>query len=218
MKTAIKFVAIAIFIGVTKGYTQEQEPLKPIVISNDFHFKDGYVDFKGTDNLIFLPENRLEKKSRTIGIQFFRVKAKKDLGLPPVFYLPGGPGGSFFLDMFGRKYGGKHGLYFGEQVTILNETRDVLVINQRGNHQIQGAPIPDFTYRYSLGDPKAMTDPQEWAKNIRKGFLSYASYFQAMGIDLRGYDFSHLVDDLEAIREYYGYGKIAFMVGRFGAQ
>lgn len=218
MKTVIKFVVIATMVGVTYGYAQQQEPLKPVVVSNDFHFKDGYVDFKGTDNLIFLPENRLEKKSRTIGIQFFRVKAKKDLGLPPVFYLPGGPGGSFFLDMFGRKYGGKHGLYFGEQVTILNKTRDVLIINQRGNHQVTGAPIPDFFYKYTTGDPKKMSDPEEWKRNIRKGFLAYANYFEAMGIDLRGYDFSHLVDDLEAIREYFGYEKIAFMVGSFGAQ
>ena len=216
---AIKNISIWVALLLSfSGFSQMSKPDEPVVISNDFHFQDGYVDFKGTDNLIFLPENRLDENSRKIGVQFFRVKAKNDKGLPPVVYLPGGPPNSFFMDMFGRKYGGKHGEYFGEQVSILNKYRDVLVINQRGNHRVPGSSVYDFTYQYSIGDPSEVYDPEQWKENLKKGFVAYAKYFEEIGVDLRGYNFTHLVDDIEAIRSYYNYDKLAFMVGSFGAQ
>ncbi len=218
MKTTVQYFFLLIFLTSLHLSSQKSTDTPPIVIENDFDYKDDFVHFKGTDNLIFLPENRLAENSRKIGIQFFRVKAKKDMGLPPVLYLPGGPPGSFFIDMFGGKYGGKHGVYFGQQVSILSENRDVLIINQRGNHHIPGAPIADFTYKFNVGDPKEVSDPEQWKKNIKKGFLAYANYFEEIGVDLRGYDFSNLVDDIESIRAYYKYDKVAFMVGSFGAQ
>lgn len=218
MKGIVSLFIMFSLLFAEEGISQKESELQPVVIANDFEYKDEFVNFKGTDNLIFLPENRLSENSRKIGIQFFRVKAKKDVGLPPVLYLPGGPPGIFVYDMFGRKYGGKHGEFFGKQVSILNEDRDVLIINQRGNHYIPGAPITDFAYKFKLGDPEEITNPEQWKNNLRKGFLAYSKYFQSIGIDLKGYDFSHLVDDIESIRKYYDYDKVAFMVGSFGAQ
>ncbi len=218
MKKAVNPLIVCLFVFGLQCFSQQKNDTQPIVIANDFEFRDDFVHFKGTDNLIFLPENRLAENSRKIGIQFFRVKAKEDKGLPPVLYLPGGPPGSFLFDMFGRRYGGKHGEYFGKQVAILNEDRDVLVINQRGNHNIPGAPIPDFTYKFKTGNPEEMSDPEKWKENLQKGFVAYSKYFQSTGVDLRGYDFSHLVDDIESIRQYYNYEKVSFMVGSFGAQ
>lgn len=218
MKTLLYPLTTFIFLLSVSCSGKQQKDTIPTVVSNNFNYQNEEVDFKGTDNLIFLPENRLAENSRRIGVQYFRLKAKTDKGLPPVLYLPGGPPGSFFIDMFSGKYGGKHGTYFAKQVSILNKDRDVLVINQRGNHAIPGAPIPDFTYTYNVGDPKQISDPEQWKKNLKKGFLSYSKYFEEIGVDLRGYDFSHLVDDIEAIRTYHGYHKVSFMVGSFGAQ
>ena len=218
MKTTLNYIVALFFLISLCCFGQKKNNDKPIVIANDFEYKDDYVHFTGTDNLIFLPENRLDKDSRKIGIQFFRVKAKNDKGLPPVLYLPGGPTGVFVHSMFGRKYGGKHGIYFGEQVSLLNEDRDVLVINQRGCHYVPGAPVPDFTYKFKTGNPKEMSNPEQWKKNLKKAFVANAKYFTESGIDLSGYDFSNLVDDIESIRKYYNYEKVAFMVGSFGAQ
>src|SRR5215210_7492419 len=53
----------------------------------------GRLDFElGT---IYVPENRADPKSRTIGVGFARFRALKSTGAPPIFLLPGGPGYSF---------------------------------------------------------------------------------------------------------------------------
>ena len=42
-----------------------------------------------------MPENRTAKKSRVIGVGFARFKATKPAkSVPPIFLLPGGPGGT----------------------------------------------------------------------------------------------------------------------------
>ena len=57
----------------------------------------GRVDFElGT---LHVPENRAEKSSRLIGVGFARFKAESVSGAPPVFLLPGGPGGSYLDDL-----------------------------------------------------------------------------------------------------------------------
>ena len=48
------------------------------------------LDMVGTENLMFVPENRHKPDSRLIGVHFFRLPAKGESTLPPVFYLPGG--------------------------------------------------------------------------------------------------------------------------------
>lgn len=218
MKKIINLIFIIISLTSISTTAQNNTADKPIVIANDYEYKDANVHFTGTENLIFLPENRLKKDSRKIAINFFRIKAKNDTGLPPVVYLPGGPGSVFLNYMFGEKYGGKHGAAFGKQMTIVNETRDILVINQRGNPKIPGTPEPDFVYKFNAGDSKEITNPKKWGKNLRKSFVANANFFNETGMDLRGYDFIQMVDDIESIRAYYNYDKISFVAGSFGTQ
>lgn len=53
----------------------------------------GTVDFDlGTR---YVPQNRNEPGSRVIGVGFARFKSTGKSDAPPLFLLPGGPGGSF---------------------------------------------------------------------------------------------------------------------------
>src|SRR5262245_18499219 len=44
---------------------------------------------------LYVPENRADPRSRTIGVGFARFRAPEPTGAPPTLHLPGGPGESF---------------------------------------------------------------------------------------------------------------------------
>ena len=46
----------------------------------------------GRQGLLVVPENRAARESRPISIHFFHFPAREASTLPPVFFLPGGPG------------------------------------------------------------------------------------------------------------------------------
>ena len=78
---------------------------------------------------LFAPENRSIPDSRVIGVGFARFRvATKDATAPPVFRLPGGPGGSLLSRMktesqLQQAYG---------LIAEYNRFSDVVVVDQRG--------------------------------------------------------------------------------------
>src|SRR5688572_20744558 len=52
---------------------------------------------------LYVPENRSNPASRTIGIGFLRIKAEQAANRPPTIHLPGGPANSYLLNLNANK-------------------------------------------------------------------------------------------------------------------
>lgn len=176
------------------------------------------LDFHGTENLILVPENRANAKSRMISIHFFHFPAKEKATLPPVFYLPGGPGGSYARKHFYESYGGKRATAWTTELEVYNKNRDLIIVNQRGNSDAPGFSIPDYEYSFVRGYKEEAFDRVAKAERQRDAFAKSIEKFKKMGMDPAGYDILNIVDDLEDIRMHYGYDKIALVGTSFGSQ
>jgi len=82
--------------------------------------------------MIFVPENRLNPKSRDIGLTFLTFPAKVSSDLPPVVFLGAGPGEPYSADVF---YEGRRAEAWRWELEQVNKKRDVILINQRVNSE-----------------------------------------------------------------------------------
>src|SRR5436190_15614589 len=76
---------------------------------------------------LMVPENRANPRSRTIAIEFLRLRSRSASPRAPLFYLEGGPGAPGINDS-------RESLdYWGQFLEVC----DVVLINQRGTHDSQ---------------------------------------------------------------------------------
>ncbi len=197
---------------------QSNPTLKHQVISNPIHLNAEGLDFLGSENLIFVPENRKAPQSRMIAVQFYRFPAREQSDLPPVFYLPGGPGGLYSDRYFYQYYGGDKAKAWTFELEILNEKRDLIILNQRGNDKAPGFNLAHFTYNYKTGTAAEPLNLNQLGMQMKEAYLESLAKFTRLGVDIKGYDIIHLVDDIEAIRKYYDYSKVALVGTSFGSQ
>ena len=207
MKNSILFAALILaHLCRLSGQSLSQ----PIVIEDD-DWK-----FNGTENLMFVPENRNDANSRQIGLHFFHFPAREESNLPPVVFLGAGPGEPYSVEVF---YDGERAEAWRFELNFVNQKRDVLLINQRGNSDMPGLPVSNFIYRWnnggSLGRPLDLAVRNQ---NRRESYARHCEQYQARGIDLRGYDVLHFVDDIEAVRRHFGFPKMAFIGNSFASQ
>ncbi|MEO1653073.1 MAG: alpha/beta hydrolase [Bacteroidota bacterium] len=189
---------------------------EPIILSQPVIIEEDDWKFEGTENLILLPENRNDPQSRPIALHFFRFPAREKSGLDPVAFLPAGPGEPYSVDVF---FKGKRAEAWRFELNFVNQKRDVLLINQRGNSSAPGLPMSEFRYRWSNGGSLARPfDLARMNQNRREAYQKQIEYYQSKGVDLRGYDILHFVDDVEAIRKALGYRKLALIGNSFGSQ
>lgn len=194
----------------------EETAKTPGFISQPFLVEDDDWSFEGTANLLLVPENRLDPESRIIALHFFHFPAKEKSTLPPVAFLGAGPGEPYSYDVF---FDGKRAEAWRYEVEFVNQKRDVILINQRGNSGAPGLPIADFRYRWPNGgaDDKPL-DLALMNENRKKAYAKYIEAYTAKGIDLRGYDVMHFIGDIEAIRQHYHYDKMALIGNSFATQ
>ena len=179
------------------------------VASNDITIREGEaIDFKGTENIIYLPENRATPETRTTGVHYLHFPAKTKTNLAPVIYLPSGPGFGVTKYLFLEKSAGWRAVPFSAELMEYNKTRDVIVLNQRGNSAVPGAPSAwlDITYE---------RDNEESEK---KAIARRIEDLKSDGIDPLGYNLSNMIDDIEDIRTYYNYDQVALLGVSFGSQ
>ena len=161
---------------------------------------------------LFVPENRDDPNSRTIGVGFARFRSTGPAGGPPTFHLPGGPGSSYvaWLDdgsPISRRRVSKWLLPF-------RAAGDVVLIDQRGF----SARGDQFTYlerptAAPLSRPAMMeTEVRAKVDAIRLGLASYP------GKDLSGYTILACADDVDDLRQALGYSRIALVGQSFGSQ
>jgi pimeloyl-ACP methyl ester carboxylesterase len=162
------------------------------------------VDYE--QGLLFVPENRSDPKSRLIRVGFARFRAKTSTPALPIFYLPGGPGISFLVDVT-RAYRG-----FEPYLAVA----DVIVFDQRGysprggtlsfKHHADGAPLDQPTDLH--------------VETTRYVALAKAAVADAAkrGIDFRGYTVLECSDDVDDLRKALGYKQITLVGTSFGSQ
>lgn len=159
--------------------------------------------------LFFVPENRVEPKSRIIAVAFIRFPALQGGGVkrPPVFLLAGGPGSDFNFKSVAQM----------RDVQRLRRTRDVVYISQRGNPPAPGLVAQMYQTTRDMPLDKAGS-PAATRERQRATFKEPVDKWTALGVDLRGYDILNIVDDVHDLRAALGYDKLVLRGCSFGSQ
>lgn len=172
---------------------------------------------QGEEGFILVPENRKNSASRLITVHYFRFPARQPTGLPPVFFLPGGPGQAMLTADLKNGLQQKRYNTIAE-IEVFNQTRDVIIVNQRGNSRLPGIQHLPSTWTAKPGDWSKPMSFKSTSQQLANGLKRSLKHYESLNIDLRGYDILHLVDDVDAIRRAYGYETIALRGGSFGSQ
>lgn len=226
MKLSLPITLLLVFLSCTSksqpaqtnpdlrvAYAPAQLISQPVSIDGE----EG-LDFKGTENLILVPENRNNPQSRMISVHFFHFPAREQASRAPVFYLPGGPGGSYARKHFYESYGGERARSWTAELEAINQVSDLIIVNQRGNSAAPGFSVPDYDYSFVRGYKDKAFDRVAKAERQRDAFEKSIEKFKEMGMDPAGYDILNIVDDLEDIRTYFGYEKVSLVGTSFGSQ
>lgn len=187
-------------------------------ISQAVYIQEEDIEFTGTENILLVPENRQRADSRQIGLHFLHFPAKEPSNLPPVVFLGAGPGEPYSTRHFYQSYQGPRAKAWTWEMMLVNQKRDLILINQRGNPDAPGLPPRDFVYRWKNGYKDKPFDLVERQSNRRKALEQCIEESKTNGMDIEGYDILHLVGDIEAVRQHYGYEKLAFIGTSFGSQ
>ena len=197
---------------------QKFHQAEPVLISHPIKIPGVNTMANGTTNLLLVPENRRSSKSRNIPIHFYHLPSKIVSNKPPVLYLPGGPGGSYDLRDLMLSKDGNEKSDLRRELEIYHEYRDIIIVNQRGHSFAPGFSIPNFEYSFQRGSDDEPFSSSMQASRQRDSFLKCIKNFEKMGVDVSGYDFMNIIDDLEDIRKYYDYPQIALVGTSFGSQ
>ena len=162
------------------------------------------------EGLLFVPENRTKPGSRIISVHFLRLRGTGPGTRPPIFLLPGGPGG----------FWGREGLVTGPlrlEVDFLRSSgRDVVIVNQRGN---PAAPFAaDMRWPVPPRKLDEATTDAAYKALIRNSVTEGLETWTKRGFDPSGYDILNITDDVNDLRKALGYQKIILRGGSFGSQ
>ncbi len=210
------FLLISTLVSIAFG--QAKAPAPGTMLTTPLEITREDLNFVGQEGLLFVPENRSAKDSRTISVHFFHFPAQQKSDLAPVFILPGGPGGSYSVRSFYRYYGGERAKAWTTELTIMNQKRDIVIVNQRGNSNAPGLTSSEWRWRVK---PIPLNEPlnlARTAKQYQASIKEQVAKWQKKGVDLAGYDIINIVDDLEDLRNALGFNKIALRGNSFGSQ
>ncbi|MFT3763173.1 MAG: alpha/beta fold hydrolase [Pseudoxanthomonas sp.] len=154
----------------------------------------------------YVPENRHEAGSRTIGIGFARIRALQGGNAPPIFWLPGGPGLSV-LEAFASNDMGRLRTWLG-----LAAVADLVVVEQRG-YSVRGEMLTAKSDSLPLDRPGSVA-----ADVARMRALARNAVAANPDKDLSGYDIGEFADDVDDLRRALGYDRISLFGGSFGSQ
>src|SRR5215211_5637170 len=146
------------------------------------------------------PENRADPNSRLIAVPVTRIRARSEHPGTPVFRLEGGPGITNMTFPKGSRIAGNH---------------DVVLVGYRGIDRSVRLDCPEVVsaLKHSADFLGATS-----FRSYSQGFRSCASRLEADGVDLAGYGLPQRVDDLEAARKAFGYGRIDLLSESVGTR
>ncbi len=150
-----------------------------------------------------VPENRSKPGSQTLELHVLRIRTSNPNPQPPVTYLAGGPGGAATSEfqMYGRLF------------QKLLETRDVVVMDQRGT----GRSRPSVLWAAPASLPPDAFESAAKLDGYRRAASAQAlAAFRQRGIDLAGYTSVESADDLNDLRVALGAEKLALVGFSYG--
>ncbi len=164
-------------------------------------YKD--VDLKVECGHLIVDETRGDPKSRRIKVAVAIVRAAQPKpGVPPVFYLHGGPGGSA-LPGLPRTLASKTAREF------IAADQDWVFIDQRGG----GQSVPN------LDCPGThLTDAGPPTEQDAQGIVACLKAFQAQGVNLSRYNAVEVAKDVQDLRQVLGYKQIDLFGGSYGTR
>ena len=156
--------------------------------SSHYETEDG--SYRADRGTLVVPENRHDARSRLIALPVTRIRARSANPGAPIFRLQGGPGVTNMDFPDASRFVDKH---------------DVVLVGYRGIDGSSKLDCPEVT--------SARAHSREFLteKSYRAdaaAFKACAERLQADGVDLAGYTLPERVDDLEAARRAFGYGRI----------
>ena len=167
-----------------------------------------HADGRGLDaerGVLLVPSSRRRDESPAIALQFIRVPAKRDQGLPPLVVLFGGPGVGA-IDAF-------HG-YFFEHVERFSAICDVVTFDQRGCH----GSLPDLVNAcppdYDLGEP--MTRESFLAAQCDSA-ARLGAYWRERGVDPNDYNTVESAHDVDDLRKALGAERVNLYGASYGS-
>ncbi len=146
---------------------------------------------------ISVPENRDEPNGRTLDIHFAVIPAQNRAAPDPIFMLAGGPGQAatetfpFILNSFSR----------------LNQTRDIVLVDQRGTGQSHPLACPAIQELPPNADEEMV---RQTVDECRQTLMETA--------DLTQYVTEIAMQDLDAVRDALGYEQINLIGVSYGTR
>jgi len=168
-------------------------------------------DAKGADPVaafegeFMVPENRSNADSRMIPIRYVRFPATGDKKGPPIIYLAGGPGGSGIGTAKYRRFA---------MFMALRAYGDVIALDQRGT----GASniLPGCNSSQQVPTDHAISDDAYVALH-RAALEECVTFWQAEGVDIKGYNTLENVRDVNALRAHLGAEKMVLWGTSYGS-
>lgn len=152
---------------------------------------------------IAVPELRTDKNSRSIQIDFAKIKSFSSSPKTPIFYLAGGPG----QGATGQAENG-NALYYW---SAFLEDRDVILIDQRGVNKLH------MWYAQLKWPQDDLFVSEDAASKHLEGITQKAlKAFERRGINLNGYNSVESAQDIDEVRDALGYEKIIPMGFSYG--
>ena len=164
-------------------------------------YKD--VDLKVECGHLIVDETRGDPKSRRIKVAVAIVRAAQPKpGVPPVFYLHGGPGGSALPGL-------PRTLASTTAREFIAADQDWVFIDQRGG----GQSVPN------LDCPGThLTDAGPPTEQDAQGIVACLKAFQAQGVNLSRYNAVEVAKDVQDLRQVLGYKQIDLFGGSYGTR
>jgi len=201
------------FAGAALRAAPPQQPGDTRVEAKSFETAAGEtVEYElGT---IFVPENRSEPQSRVIGVGFARFKAEvQPPPAPPMFKLPGGPGGSYLARMKSSESQRDRMLV---ELARFRPFCDVVLVDQRGFSE--HGDVLRGTFRVPKRDPERASTLADRVAAFETFAREAVAELADTEIDLRGYTVKECAHDVADLSKALGYERIMLNGTSFGSQ
>ena len=194
----IALFVLAILFAIPAG----AQPLAEQPIAFAARSGESVTAFRGS---IAVPENRSDPHSRTIELSYVRFPATTESPGPPIVYLAGGPGGSGSMTAQGDRF---------PLFMAMRAHGDVIAFDQRGTGA--STQLPRCTSSIEISATEPLSD-DAYAELYRSAARECRAFWEAEGVDLRGYTTRESVSDLSALRRHLGSERIALWGISYGS-
>ncbi len=152
-----------------------------------------------------VPMNRSDPDSAMIELAYVRFPATTDTPGSPIIYLSGGPGGSGIGTASGERF---------PLFMAMRQHGDVIAFDQRGTGQSEKPSL--CTSNVTIGNMERVSNA-DIADRYRMATRECAAFWEAEGVDLRGFNTVESAMDLSDLRKHLGAEQISLWSISYGS-